>query len=234
MSFPYYFVFIELTIFSAHTIDELVLVSSKDHTLIFAYFYCKYSDTAFQDPVNILGSLLAQLSESTPSMLETIWPLYEATTKSVAQRRPIDISIIEDAIIKHISGGKRVILLIDASNESSFEENLIRSLLKISNLAPNIRILITGTTDVIPEQYVNKIHMNSSIIRDDIDAFIRFRLQQDETLRNLSARLQDQVWATILKVADGSSVSQSFNMSVPGPSLQISLDSAIFGNSRLI
>ncbi|OQD77451.1 hypothetical protein PENDEC_c002G01225 [Penicillium decumbens] len=189
---------------SAHTVDELIRMSSNDHSLIFAYFYCIFDEAAFQDPVNILGSLLAQLSESIPSVLESIWPLYKATTKSSAHRRPIDIGAIEDAIIKHTSGAKRVILLIDAINESVYKEIIIRSLLKISNLAPNLRILITGTTDVIPGQHANIIHMNASIVRDDIDAFIRFRMQQDETLRNLSARLQDQIWATILEGADGS------------------------------
>ncbi|KAI2718505.1 hypothetical protein DTO013E5_8163 [Penicillium roqueforti] len=188
----------------AHTVDELVRMSSNDHRLVFAYFYCKFDDTAFQEPVNILGSLLVQLSESIPSVLESIWPLFKATTKSSAYRRPIDIGAIEDAIIKISSGGKRVILLIDAINESVYKEIIIRSLLKISNLAPNLRILITGTANLIPGQHANVIHMNAEIVRDDIDVFIRFRLQQDETLRNLSTRLQDQIWTTILEGADGS------------------------------
>lgn len=195
---------------SAHIVDVLISVSSDDssngHPWIFAYFYCTFDEAASQDPVNILGSLLAQVSESIPSALDSIWPLYKATTS--AHRRPIDIGALEDAIVQHTYGGKRVILLIDAINECVNQEIIIRSLLKISNSVPSLRVLVTATADLIPRQHANIFHMSSSTVKDDIDAYIRFRLQQDRTFRNLSTSLQDQIWETLLQGADGSLVSR--------------------------
>ncbi|RAH71319.1 ankyrin repeat domain-containing protein [Aspergillus aculeatinus CBS 121060] len=48
----------------AHAVDQLAAISAKDPSIVFAYFYCRFSDANFQNPVNILGSLVAQISES--------------------------------------------------------------------------------------------------------------------------------------------------------------------------
>ncbi|PYI27857.1 hypothetical protein BP00DRAFT_428931 [Aspergillus indologenus CBS 114.80] len=187
----------------AHAVDELAAFTATGHGLVFAYFYCRFSDVDFQNPVNILGSLVAQISASVPSILDTIRPFFEATD-SHPHRQPIDISVVADAITKCAQNGRRAILLIDAINESVSYQELIRSLLKISELTPNLRIFLTGTDDIVSERHARILHMSSSIIRDDIDTFIRFRLQHDSTLKSLSTRLQDQVWKALMEGADGS------------------------------
>ncbi|GAD91601.1 hypothetical protein PVAR5_0174 [Paecilomyces variotii No. 5] len=188
----------------AHAVDELMSMSSSDQEFAFAYFYCTFGDTASQDPVNILGSFVVQLSEAIPSILETIWPLYEKATKLNAHTSPIDITSVEDAIIKHASGPRRVVLFVDAMNESAHMENIKCSLLRLSDLSPHIRILVTGTTDVFTAEHASIINMNGVIIRSDIHSFVRSGLQQDETLRNLSPKLKEQILAAIVEGADGS------------------------------
>ncbi|RAK73166.1 uncharacterized protein BO72DRAFT_531283 [Aspergillus fijiensis CBS 313.89] len=187
----------------AHAVDQLAAISVKDPSIVFAYFYCRFSDANFQNPANILGSLVAQISESVPSILDNIRPFFEATEPHL-HRQPIDMSAVAAAIINCTPNGRRAILLIDAINESASYEELIRSLLNISELTPNLRIFVTGTNDMIPESHARIIHMSSGIIRDDIDTFVRFRLQHDSTLRNLSSRLQAQVWEALMEGADGS------------------------------
>lgn len=82
-----------------------------------AHFYCTFGDTASHDPINILGSLVAQLSGEIPSIVDSIRPLYE---EAQVQRhgRQVDVATLEDAIIKH-STDKQVLLPIDGINESS-------------------------------------------------------------------------------------------------------------------
>ncbi|PYH42439.1 ankyrin repeat domain-containing protein [Aspergillus saccharolyticus JOP 1030-1] len=190
------------TLFS-HIVDELVALSAKDNNLIFAYFYCKFGDAAFQEPVNILGSLVVQLSTWDPSVLETIWPLYEATAKSHLHRQPIAISALEDALIKHTFDDRRVIILIDAINENPHHEQLIHALMRIATHAKDLRILMMSTTDLLPGKTCT-IHMNASLVRHDIDKFIPLRLQQDNILNSLSQKMQHHIWETLLAGADGS------------------------------
>ncbi|KAJ5612966.1 hypothetical protein N7510_006160 [Penicillium lagena] len=179
-------------------------MASQGQEFHFAYFYCTFGDTASQDPVNILGSFVAQLSESMPSILDTIWPIYEEKAKSQAHRHPIDVSALEDALIKATFSERPIVLLLDAINESSHMEDIKRSLLKLSSESSNIRILMSGTADVISKGYASIVNMNASIIRDDIDTFVRYRLEHDDMLRNLSAKLKDEIWGTLVRGADGS------------------------------
>ncbi|KAL1886818.1 hypothetical protein Plec18167_000753 [Paecilomyces lecythidis] len=188
----------------AHAVDELMSMSSSDQEFTFAYFYCTFGDTASQDTVNILGSFVAQLSETNPSILEATWPLYEKATKLNAHTSPIDITPVEDAIVKHASGSRRVILLVDAINESAHMENIKCSLLRLSDLASNLRILVTGTTDVFSLEHASIVNMNGIIVKSDIHSFVQSELQQNETLRNLSPKTKEQILATIVEGADGS------------------------------
>ncbi|KAJ5826063.1 hypothetical protein N7474_003201 [Penicillium riverlandense] len=188
----------------AHAVDELVSMTTKGQEINFAYFYCTFGDTASQDPVNILGSFVAQLSESVPSILDSIWPLYEENAKNQSHRHPVDLSTLEDAIVKATFGKRPIVLLIDAINESSHMEYIKRSLLKLSSQSSNIRILVTGTAEVISERHASIVYMNASIIRNDIDTFVHYRLEHDDMLRNLSAKLKDEIWRTLVKGADGS------------------------------
>lgn len=229
---------------SAHAVDELASMASKGEEFNFAYFYCTFGDTASQDPLNILGSFVAQLSESMPSILDTIWPLYEENAKNKAHRHPVDISALEDAIIKATFGEKPIVLLIDAINESSYLEDINRSLLKLSSQSSNIRILVTGTAEVIPDGHATTINMNTSIIRDDIYTFVNYRLEIDDKLRNLSAKLKNEIWQTLVKGADGSLVPDVYHDVSSLTSSQVPLDPAISrkpqyeansqGNSRSI
>ncbi|KAJ6077324.1 uncharacterized protein N7446_000260 [Penicillium canescens] len=199
------------TLFS-HVVDKLTSMSTHAQGVAFGYFYCSFGDVASQDPKNILGSLLAQLSESNPSILESIWPFYEAKMNPIAGRYPVDIADIEDAIIEHMSGDQPVVLLVDALNESCQSENIKRSLIRMLSKLPNLRVLLTGTTDMFSCEHARIININVTGITDDIDTFIRFTLQEDGMLKKLNSKLKDQIWETISQGADGSSVLQSYGV----------------------
>lgn len=171
-----------------------------------AYFYCTFGDVASQEPINILGSLVAQLSSMMPSILDGIRPLYQEALKQQTHTPPIEITVLEDAIIQTSSDKTRVVLLIDAINESLHAEYIKRSLLGLADMSTNLRILVTSTEDIISSRYVTTMTMDAEIIQQDIAAFINHRIQQDETLRNVSAKLKDEIRTTLLHDADGSSV----------------------------
>ena len=179
----------------------------------FAYFYCTFSDNASHYPLNILGSFIAQLSGTTPSILDDIRPVYMENKHSKARSQNLDIALLEDSIIKH-SAGKTVILLIDAINEGSHVDLVKRSVLRLADQATNIRILLTSTADFIPRSHAVTVNMNADIIRNDIESFIHYRLEKDEALRNLSPKLQREIRTTLLEDADGSLVHYSLHCSI--------------------
>lgn len=174
--------------------------------LAHAYFYCTFSDTASQEPVYVLGSLVVQLSSIIPRILDDIRPLYEEVPRNQGHRHPINLATLEDAIIKHSSGKSQVVLLIDAINESPHTERLKASVLRLADLSTNLRILVTSTADMVSANHTNTVNMDAFVIRDDIDAFIHHRLDENETLCNLNSLQKDEIRSTLTSEADGSSV----------------------------
>lgn len=190
--------------------DELI---SNELGFCIAYFYCSFGNTASQDPLNIFGSLVAQLSQTMPSILDTIRPVFEGT-RSQSHRPPIEITLLENSIIQHSSKDRRILFLIDAINESGCMPSIITSLLKLAEQSTNLRILVTTTADAatlekIAPSYVTVVDVGSGIMQDDIEKFVYHRLENDETLRNVSSTLKETIRKTLLKDADGSSVSHS-------------------------
>lgn len=171
----------------------------------FAYFYCTFDDTASHDPLNILGSFIAQLSGATPSILDCIRPVYMENPHNQGRAQHLDITVLEDALIRH-SSTKTVILLIDAINEGSHMDLVKRSILRLADQDTNIRIFVTSTADFIPRSNAVRVNMTAGVIRNDIESFIHYRLEKDEVLSNLSASLQEEIRTTLLDDADGSLV----------------------------
>ena len=155
--------------------------------------------------MNILGSLVAQLSGPVPSILDHIRAIYDKIPKSQTHRQPIRTSVLEDAIIK-CARNNRVILLLDAINESQDMESIQASLLRLAREAKNLRVLITTTTTTLysRQSHTFVLNISTSMMRNDIEAFIQYRLQHDDTLRNLSPKFKAEIEGTLLRNADGS------------------------------
>jgi hypothetical protein len=126
-------------------------------------------------------------------------------SQNQAHRKPIDMTALEDAIVKCTSGTKPVLLLIDAINESCETVNIERLLSTLANRSPNIHILVTTTsvrTSDLP--YAKRLNVSAKMIQSDICAFIQHRLNQDDTLKSLSAKLKAEIERNLLFKADGS------------------------------
>ncbi|KAJ5735532.1 uncharacterized protein N7483_000657 [Penicillium malachiteum] len=189
----------------AQAINSLSSLASQDSTLCVAYFYCTIGNLASQYIRHILGSLVAQLSGRVPSVLEDIRQHYAQLPESQAHRPPIQTAIFESGIVKGTSGGRKVIIMLDAINESHDMALLEKSLLRISKSSSNIQVIIT-TAEAISfasDSSVSILNIRSEI-QEDIYSFIRYRLRSDEILKNLPPLFQSEIESTIFQKADGS------------------------------
>jgi hypothetical protein len=161
------------------------------------------SNSASQLPVNVLGSLVAQLSGKDASILDNIRPIYNDIPKSQAHKRTIDIAVLEDAIIKHASGKTKVIILVDAINESHDTRHIEISLLRLANLASNIRIVVTTTSTMIKRD-VDMLNISAKMMLGDIKAYLNHRLESDEALREQKPEFKAEIQKRLSDNADGS------------------------------
>lgn len=116
-------------------------------------------------------------------------------------------SVLEAAILKSASEKTKVVLMVDAVNESHDMQFLEASLVRLANLSTNIHVLITATSTMSSIKHHNASALNiSGKSRRDIDTFIKYRLETDTTLRNLAPDFQAESGYTLLRNADGSSI----------------------------
>ncbi|KAJ5459469.1 hypothetical protein N7530_011413 [Penicillium desertorum] len=189
----------------AQAADELTYMASQGQSMCLAYFYCTISDFASQDARNVLGSLVAQLTGTVPSILDEIRSVYNKGPKNQTHRFPIELSVLEAAILKSASEKTKVVLMVDAINESHDMQLLEASLVRLANLSTNIRVLITTTSTMSSIKHHKAYVLNiSGKSRGDIDTFIKYRLETDNTLRNLAPDFQAEIEYTLLRNADGS------------------------------
>ncbi|KAJ5220394.1 hypothetical protein N7468_009598 [Penicillium chermesinum] len=106
------------TLFS-NIVDGLSSSRLGENDAVSAFFYCQFSDPASHEPVNILGSFVAQIAEWFPAILDDILPEYEATMHSKTRKSAVDIDTLEEAIVKHVRGRRPVLFMIDAINENA-------------------------------------------------------------------------------------------------------------------
>lgn len=132
--------------------------------------------------------------------------MYDSVAQNQAHRQPIDMAALENAIVKCASETKTVLLLIDAINESSEMDNAERLLLNLAKMSPNIRILVSTTaigSSNLP-QYTKALNISAEMMRSDIDAFIKHRMNQEDTLKSLPQKLKTEIEKTLLDNANGS------------------------------
>jgi len=212
-------------------------MSPNEPDVCLAYFYCAFGNTSSQDPVNIFGSLIAQLSFMMPSMLDSIRPIFDEI-RGQAHRHPIELPLLEESIIKHSSGERRVLILIDAINESAHMTKIISSLLRLAEQLKNLRILVTSTADAASLREIcptraKIVDMNPDIVQYDIETFVDQRLEKDGTLSNVSGNLKSDIRRALLKDAVGSLVSRSEIMRLPcSNSSQIPLGPTLAGQFK--
>lgn len=153
---------------------------------------------------------MAQLSNTVPSILDEIRSLYNKGPKNQATRFPIEISVLEAAIAKCASEKIQVVLLVDAINESYDTQLIEASLLRLASLSTNIRVLVTTTNLTKTANHGGVSILNISWkSRGDIDAFIKHRLETDDTLRNLEPEFKTEIEWNLLRNADGSLVKRT-------------------------
>ena len=175
-----------------------------------AYYYCAYSDPDSQKSVNALGSITAQLSAKVPHVLNVVKPAYDIEHEQ-RREKVLCNSHLEEAILKSANVLDRVIILVDAVNESFEQSDLVESLFCIAIKSAKFRIFITSTSDppkcsLINAQSVQirRTGMDEERHRLDIESYIATRLRQEPNLCRVNEKLQHEIETTLTRGAGGS------------------------------
>ena len=194
--------------FRASAIEDLRAHEPVTGTTALAYFYCSFSVLESQDPLNILSSLLVQLSE-------TIKPLFQelrAKYLPMAQKglgRSMNLGVLVDIFRRHTTSRSFVFVAVDAINESEIPDKVNQMLLTLAETCENLRMIVTSTSSVDHAWLNNRnvrvlrYSMSAKAIDEDIGIYVDDYIARHVTLSTLSQSLRNEIKEAIMDRANG-------------------------------
>ena len=168
-----------------------------------AYFYCSFDEAASQDPINMVGSFLSQVSTVCPNILEGL------EVGFTRRERPNLEDLEQQLTYQTARRSLKTLLFVDAVNECKKIEPMIDTLLRLAKSASDIRVLFTSTeedpliTALTGLEPPKATILTMSAVSADIVLYIEAKLQEKKNLRRLPAETRERIKVMLIKKADG-------------------------------
>ncbi|KAL8648661.1 MAG: hypothetical protein Q9226_005902 [Calogaya cf. arnoldii] len=184
-------------------LEKVKAFASNKSATVFAYHYCSISDPDSQRPVNILGSLVAQISAWQPSSLKDLKGIFERD-KARKKGKTLQVWELEQVLVKHIATFSAAIILFDALNESEDFFGTVACILSLLRQLPNLKALVTSTRSAATAgtnqwPHLVEVQMNPD---EDIRTFVEANLSDHVALRYLSPECMEIVRSVLIGKAD--------------------------------
>jgi hypothetical protein len=143
-----------------------------------AYFYCDFRSDESQKPINVIGSLVAQLCSQLGCYPEELELAYDRSNTMGGQRRRPTLLVLMHTL-QSFARDNEIILLIDALDECSNRKDLIDFICKIPEEMRHIKIFITSRDELdIQEAFRPFTRLRIESHLDEIDQDIRYYIDQ--------------------------------------------------------
>ncbi|KAK4888798.1 hypothetical protein LTR27_012329 [Elasticomyces elasticus] len=177
----------------SRAIEETSLQAS--HSILVAKAYRSYADPASQELRNVLGSWLAQIARTLPSVLDSL---------DTKRKDRLSVQQIENHIIDSARLVGTLLLVVDALNESGEIVAIRGSIARITMAAVNIKCLVSATPHVIglsregcPYQ---RVDMQADAMLADVTAYVERVRTQHDVLQNVPL---NRLLKSLLPCTDG-------------------------------
>ncbi|KAI1842958.1 hypothetical protein JX266_010811 [Neoarthrinium moseri] len=192
------------TILTATVIEDLRASSQP-----LLYFYFDFTDIEKQRFENTIRSLIDQLYHNNQSAREVLGSLYSSCDGGSEQPR---LDQLQAILVKMIQQSGEVWIILDALDECTSREELLRWLRGIRTEEVNFHILTTSRperdiTSAI-EQFSSdeeQIAIQSDLITADIRSYVHAHIREHEDFQIWKTRpdIQEEIESNLVKKADG-------------------------------
>ena len=175
----------------------------KNPQIAVAYFYCSFDELVSQDPVNMVGSFISQVSIVCPNILEGLE--VEFARKERLTVRGLEQHLIDQSARSSV----QTLLFVDAVNECKKVEPMIETLLRLAESVSDIRVLFTSIEEdpLITELTHLKPSKATSIrmsgLSADIELFIAASIKEKRNLQRLPPEKIEEIKVVLNRKADG-------------------------------
>jgi hypothetical protein len=199
------------TVLAACAIEEAIIESSATQAV--AYFYCDYQQASTGEPINILGSLAAQIAKHDEAAFLHLVELYEKCHPENGVPVPLGISDLDAGVQLMASCFDDVSIIIDGLDECGDRTSEV--LLTLTSLASvassNIRTLLFSRNEHTIQQYLREeySHMEIAAHTEDLELYVAAELESRqrkhgrERLRIRNPEVKGYLKKTLVERADG-------------------------------
>ena len=176
-----------------------------------AYFYCSFSTKESQSAINMLGSYIVQLCDQIPKLWDLVDSLHaELKTRPPSEHESPKIVDLEKVLDSACGLTDKMVLFLDAPNESDTSDELLKVLFQLVNNNQNLQLLISSTEGLAmdsllsPYGLVFTVRMDYRMVDDDIYSYIESRMQNERRLKRLPIHLRNKITRKLAHNARGS------------------------------
>jgi hypothetical protein len=170
-----------------------------------AYFYCDFTKPDFEDPVNIVGSLVGQICSQLgyfPEKLEVAF----AHCGSGGQKRRATLAMLMEILVA-LAAEIKVILLVDALDECDKRGDFLAAIARLKG-SDGIKVIITSRGEPEIQQALHffkelRIENNLQAVDQDIRNYINHRLESDRKLFWLNPGIKSDIIASLNEKSQG-------------------------------
>jgi Cdc6-like AAA superfamily ATPase len=192
------------TMLTSIIVDHLCTKFQNDASIGIAYLYCNFRRQHEQKPADLLISLLKQLVQERPSVLEHVKGLYERHKGK--RTRPSFDEVIK-TLHSIITDYSRAFIIVDALDECQVSDGGRRMLLsEIFNIQAKTGLNIFATSRFIPEimkEFEGSISLEIRASDEDVQRYLDGKMSQLRPFVSRNFTLQEEIRSEIIEAVDG-------------------------------
>ncbi|KAH7411469.1 hypothetical protein BKA64DRAFT_704576 [Cadophora sp. MPI-SDFR-AT-0126] len=183
------------TILMSTLIDFIQKDHDTKHQALLAYFYCDFRNPETRDPLNLAGSLLAQICfkiGSYPASLDSAFDRCKLSGSPYDKR--ISLGIITEIFLE-ITSERCVTVLVDGLDECEKRQDILDFFQKLGTKRSYLNVLISSRDETDIREALSdfqriRLEAVSACLNDDIDLYINHRLSHDRKFKWLKESFQ--------------------------------------------
>jgi hypothetical protein len=167
------------------------------------FHYCSLDNAASQPVNNVFGSVLAQIATVRPELVQYVQPMRK-TGPQLIPKNNLTLFQIHQVMKFALDLFDCFYLLIDALNETPYDNVILATLISLCEKHSNLRVLVTSTREPNEESDLIRIRrMSEGGVNLDIETYVRQRLLTESSFRSLTPPSQSEARHTIVSGAQG-------------------------------
>jgi len=194
---------------SSSIIENVTSLCNQNPSMAIAYFYFDFRNPRKLHLIDLLKSLVSQLSDCSADTLRILQSLY---SKHQDGRTQPSSGAIALALQDILTVGKRTHIIVDALDECEEREELLRWLEKLAKSAlPTVRVFCTSRRERNLEETLEDIattiiDFDKSLVDNDVYIYLKGQLRSDKRLSKWRPEVQKEIEDKLMAGVHGMSV----------------------------